>query len=48
MAFFFRGLSLSEIGENQWAISDLEKALELGIPQELEVTAEVLLNRLKK
>ncbi|MFC1921764.1 hypothetical protein ACFLY4_00610 [Chloroflexota bacterium] len=45
-AYITRGESLIEIGENQRAISDLEKALELGLPLEFQERAEELTKEL--
>ena len=43
VAYFSRGASLSLIGEKSKAISDLERALELGLPPEMVELAEGLL-----
>jgi len=47
-AYWLRGESLLEIGEKQRAMSDLEKALELGLSTQLQERVEELLDGLSQ
>lgn len=46
-SYYFRGECLSKIGEKSKAISDLKTALEMGLPTELQVRAEELIEDLR-
>ena len=46
MAYFLRGVCFYSIGEKEEAISDLERALDQGLPTEIQEIANEILDEL--
>ena len=48
MVYLSRGVVYSDIGEREKAVSDLERALELGLDPTFRQAAEILLEELEQ